>query len=181
VSGTNSVGHGKGSGSSVAELEAVRVGRGSVCQTERWRRLNLTSRRRTCLRRCCRTSRGQLRVHFDAEASVYSLPLASSSISASEVTTLNHEAFDDTVEGGALVSEAVLASRESPTRDAMGQLNPYSYRKAGSAPEVLGGLGDGLAVESVRVQQSQGERRWRGGSVAALQREMQRVTSSLES
>ena len=35
--------------------------------------------------------------------------LATSSVSVGEVTTLDHELLDDTVEGGALISEAFLA------------------------------------------------------------------------
>ena len=48
-------------------------------------------------------------------------------ITLSEVTALNHEVLDNTVEGRALVAEALLASSESA--------------------EVLGGLGHRLAVQ----------------------------------
>lgn len=54
--------------------------------------------------------------------------LSSSSISLCEVTTLNHEALDNTVEGRVLVSVALLSSSQSA--------------------EVLDSLGDGLAVQS---------------------------------
>ena len=36
--------------------------------------------------------------------------LATGSVAVGEVTTLDHELLDDTVEGGALISEALLAS-----------------------------------------------------------------------
>jgi hypothetical protein len=49
-------------------------------------------------------------------------------VSASEVTTLEHEVGDDTVEAGALVSESLLSGAEGT--------------------EVLGGLGD-LVLEEV--------------------------------
>lgn len=48
-------------------------------------------------------------------------------VATSEVTTLKHEVRDDTVEGRALVTEALLASAEST--------------------EVLGGLGDNVIKE----------------------------------
>ena len=54
--------------------------------------------------------------------------LATGAIALGEVTTLDHELLDDTVEGRALVTEALLASGESA--------------------EVLSGLGDGLAIEA---------------------------------
>jgi len=54
--------------------------------------------------------------------------LAASSISFREITSLDHEVLDDTVESRAFVTESLLASSEST--------------------EVLSGLGDGLAVET---------------------------------
>ncbi len=54
--------------------------------------------------------------------------LATGSISLGKVTALDHERLDDTMEGRALVAEALLSS--------------------GQSAEVLGGLGDGLAVET---------------------------------
>lgn len=54
--------------------------------------------------------------------------LATSAITLGEVTALDHELLDDTVEGRALVAEALLASGESP--------------------EVLGSLGNRLAIET---------------------------------
>jgi hypothetical protein len=48
-------------------------------------------------------------------------------VTTGEVTTLEHEVRDDSVEGRALVTEALLASAESA--------------------EVLGGLGDDVIVE----------------------------------
>jgi len=53
--------------------------------------------------------------------------LAAGAISTSEVTTLQHELRDDTMEGGALVAESLLTGAEST--------------------EVLGGLGDYIVVE----------------------------------
>jgi hypothetical protein len=53
--------------------------------------------------------------------------LATSAVTTGEVTTLEHEVRDDSVEGRALVTEALLASAESA--------------------EVLGGLGDDVIVE----------------------------------
>jgi hypothetical protein len=53
--------------------------------------------------------------------------LATSAVATGEVTTLEHEIGDDTVEGRALVAEAVLASAE--------------------LLEVAGGLGDDVVVE----------------------------------
>jgi hypothetical protein len=38
--------------------------------------------------------------------------LATSSVTVGEITTLDHELLDDTVEGGALVSVAILAGRQ---------------------------------------------------------------------
>lgn len=40
--------------------------------------------------------------------------LATGAITVGEVTTLNHEALDHTVEGRALITEALLAGSESP-------------------------------------------------------------------
>ena len=40
--------------------------------------------------------------------------LATGAVAVGEVTTLNHEALDHTVEGRALVTEALLASSKSP-------------------------------------------------------------------
>lgn len=54
--------------------------------------------------------------------------LATSAVTAGEVTTLDHKVLDDSVEGGAFIAEALLSSGEST--------------------EVLGGLGDSLAVEA---------------------------------
>ena len=54
--------------------------------------------------------------------------LATGSITLGEVTALDHERLDDTMEGRALVAETLLSS--------------------GQGAEVLGGLGDGLAVET---------------------------------
>eukprot|EP01137_Pigoraptor_chileana_P018077 Opistho-2@77026 len=54
--------------------------------------------------------------------------LAASSIAVGEVTTLDHEVLDDTVENGSLVAEALLASAEGD--------------------EVLNGLGDGGTVKA---------------------------------
>lgn len=48
-------------------------------------------------------------------------------VATGEVTTLEHELGDDTVEAGSLVSEALLTSAESA--------------------EVLGGLGSGISAE----------------------------------
>lgn len=41
--------------------------------------------------------------------------LSTSSVSVGEVSTLDHELLDDTMEGGALVSEALLARSQSTT------------------------------------------------------------------
>jgi hypothetical protein len=49
-------------------------------------------------------------------------------VSFREITALDHEVLDDTVESRALITEALLAS--------------------GKSTEVLSGLGDGLAVEA---------------------------------
>jgi hypothetical protein len=54
--------------------------------------------------------------------------LATGAVALGEVTALDHELLDDTVEGGALVAEALLAG--------------------GQSAEVLGRLGDGLAVQA---------------------------------
>jgi hypothetical protein len=54
--------------------------------------------------------------------------LATSAVTLGKVTTLDHELLDDAVEGRALVTEALLAS--------------------GQSPEVLGRLGHRLAVET---------------------------------
>lgn len=54
--------------------------------------------------------------------------LATGAIALGEVTTLDHELLDDTVEGRALITEALLAS--------------------GKSAEVFSGLGDGLAIET---------------------------------
>lgn len=40
--------------------------------------------------------------------------LSASSIATGEVTTLDHEALDDTVEGGALVAKALGANSQRP-------------------------------------------------------------------
>jgi len=53
--------------------------------------------------------------------------LPSGAVAVGEVTTLDHEALDDTVECRALIAEALLATRESA--------------------EVLSSLGDCLAVK----------------------------------
>lgn len=39
--------------------------------------------------------------------------LATSAVALGEITTLDHEVLDDTVEGGALVTKALLASSKS--------------------------------------------------------------------
>jgi len=54
--------------------------------------------------------------------------LATGAISLGEVTALDHELLDDTVEGRPFIAESLLSSREGA--------------------EVLGGLGDGLAIEA---------------------------------
>ena len=54
--------------------------------------------------------------------------LATSAISLGEVTALDHELLDDTVESRPFIAESLLPSREGA--------------------EVLGGLGDGLAIET---------------------------------
>ena len=54
--------------------------------------------------------------------------LATGTITLGEVTALDHELLDNTVEGRALITEALLAGGESA--------------------EVLGGLGDSLAIET---------------------------------
>lgn len=54
--------------------------------------------------------------------------LATSAIALGEVTTLDHELLDNTMEGGALIAKALLASSKSS--------------------EVLSGLGDSLSVEA---------------------------------
>lgn len=59
-------------------------------------------------------------------ATIYTF--ASSSISFVEISSLNHEFFDDTMEGGVLVAKAVLAGAKGT--------------------EVLGSLGDIVAEES---------------------------------
>ena len=73
-------------------------------------------------------------------------------VTTGEVTTLEHELRDDTVEGGALVAEALLTSAESS--------------------EVLSGLGDNIVEEvegdttglgykeTVISSNSKGERGW---------------------
>ena len=54
------------------------------------------------------------------EAEVFILKLVSidglafGSVVVSEITTLAHESWDDSVEGGSLVSESFLSSTESP-------------------------------------------------------------------
>ena len=54
--------------------------------------------------------------------------LATSTVALGEVTTLDHELLDDTVECRALIAVALLAG--------------------GQSAEVLRGLGDGLAIEA---------------------------------
>lgn len=54
--------------------------------------------------------------------------LATGAVALGEVTALDHELLDDTVEGRTFISESLLPGRESA--------------------EVLSGLGDGLAVKT---------------------------------
>lgn len=54
--------------------------------------------------------------------------LSTGTVALGEVTTLDHEVLDDTVEGGTLVAETLLAS--------------------GQGAEVLSGLGGGLAIQA---------------------------------
>jgi hypothetical protein len=62
---------------------------------------------------------------------------AASSVTVGEVTALNHELLDDTVEGRALVSIAVLASRQLTT---LCKLVIAVSAGLFFVPEVLGGL-----------------------------------------
>ena len=71
--------------------------------------------------------------------------LAASAVALGEVTTLDHKVLDDTVEGGTLVTKALLASSKSS--EVLGRL---MTRKHWPACEVrmCSYLGDGLAVET---------------------------------
>lgn len=71
--------------------------------------------------------------------------LGSTDVTASEVTTLEHEVGNDAVEGRALVTEALLAGAEST--------------------EVLGGLGDDVVVQ-LEVDAA-GLNCWTGGGSVA--------------
>jgi hypothetical protein len=63
--------------------------------------------------------------------------LAASSITVGKVTTLDHELLDDTVEGRALVSVAILTSRQLTT---LCKLIVVALTGLLFVPEVLGGL-----------------------------------------
>ena len=60
--------------------------------------------------------------------------LAASAVSLGEVTTLDHEVLDDTVELGALVAESLREGRA------------ILLNTSRESAEVLGSLGDGLFV-----------------------------------
>jgi len=65
--------------------------------------------------------------------------LATGTVALCEITTLDHEVLDDTVEGRALESEALLASSKSPT---MVSLHVVVRKMRRGVPEVLGSLWD---------------------------------------
>lgn len=72
--------------------------------------------------------------------------LAASTVALGEVTTLDHEVLDDTVESGALVAEALLASSKSS--EVLGSLMTRKHGANGHDSCGCSYLGDGLAVET---------------------------------
>lgn len=73
--------------------------------------------------------------------------LSAGSVALGEVSSLDHELLDDTVELGALVAVALLAGCQCATHASQ---KPWLgvEEGGGSSPEVLGGLGGGLAVKA---------------------------------
>lgn len=72
--------------------------------------------------------------------------LAAGTVALGKVTTLDHEVLDDTVEGGALVAKALLASGKSS--EVLGRLMPRKHELCGWCSKVEVYLGDSLAVET---------------------------------
>jgi hypothetical protein len=72
--------------------------------------------------------------------------LAASAVALGEVTTLDHEVLDDTVERGALVTKALLASSKSS--EVLGSLLTRKHHDDCVKSRTCSYLGDGLAVET---------------------------------
>lgn len=72
--------------------------------------------------------------------------LAASTVTLGEVTALDHEVFDDTVESGALITKALLASSKSS--EVLGSLMTRKHGVDGYGSIGCSYLGDSLAVKA---------------------------------